>query len=202
MRLLDWIIGREPVATATGVAAVITAGLGVAAAFGAPITETQIAALGALAAALAGWAARPVVTPTRKLRTPPTDPLDTVEGDSRMSGSVPLAALIFFAVIIAILGGIAVSCDALFEDEDEVDDLGHGRVELVRHEYDCDPDWDGCGYQNDYYRGRRGGNDNRGGRNVSPGPFDRSPVEMRDVCISLDCSGRERRDEPAPEEMR
>jgi len=66
VRLIDWIIGREPVATATGVAAVITAGLGVAAAFGADITAEQIAAIGALAAALAGWAARPAVIPVRK----------------------------------------------------------------------------------------------------------------------------------------
>lgn len=63
MKILDFILGREPVATATGIAAVITAGLGLAATFGLDITETQIAAVGALAAALAGWAGRSVVKP-------------------------------------------------------------------------------------------------------------------------------------------
>lgn len=65
MRLIDWIIGREPVATATGIAAVVTAGLGVAAAFGLAITAEQIAAVGAFAAALAGLAGRAAVSPVK-----------------------------------------------------------------------------------------------------------------------------------------
>jgi hypothetical protein len=63
MKILDWVLGKEPVATATGIAAVVTAALGVAATFGLGVTPEQIAAIGALAAALAGWAARPHVTP-------------------------------------------------------------------------------------------------------------------------------------------
>jgi len=104
-------------------------------------------------------------------------------------------------VAVAMLG---VACEDEGEElEEEIDSLG--RIELVSHEYDCDPDWGECGYDdggNRYYNGRRsrGGNDNRGGRNVSPGPFDDSPIRMENVCISLDCSGRERGEEPPPEE--
>lgn len=63
-RIVDWILGREPVLTSTGVAAVVTALAGVLTAFDVvDLTAEQIAALGALAAAVAGFAARPVVTP-------------------------------------------------------------------------------------------------------------------------------------------
>lgn len=156
MKLLDWILGREPVATATGIAAVVTAALGAAAAFGAPITAEQIAALGALAAALAGWAARTVVTPVTspaqrklaRLQAEPDDPLDTVEGDSRIHGGVPLFLIILAVLFFVLVGGLLASCDALFTDPDEEEDLGAPRIELISHEY-CAADHDCGGYEDD-----------------------------------------------------
>lgn len=168
-RVLDFVVGREPVATATGIAAVVTAALGVGAAFGLDLTAEQIAAIGAFIAAMAGWLARRAVTPTRKL----SQPADTLAGGA--VGSIPLALIILVGLAVALMAGLAVCGDALFEDEDERDDLG---IELVSHEYDRgDEDYDNDGEDN-----RRAG--------ISPGPFDRSPVDFRDNCISLDCSGR------------
>lgn len=92
-----------------------------------------------------------------------------------------------------------------------------GPVQLVSHERDgCwDDGYDDCGrgggrYRNEY--GNRGdqrrctGDNCRG--SFSPGPFDRSPLDFRNACISLNCSGRDdnrdrdRRDEPPPGEGR
>lgn len=175
MRLIEWIIGREPVATATGIAAVVTAGLGVAAAFGLDISPEQIAAIGAFAAALAGLAARPAVTPTRKL--------------TGEEGSVPVALILLIAGAVIALSFFFGACDAMFDDEDEVDDFG---LPALVADHDC---WD-CPPPDEYEEGD-GRNDNRRA-GISPGPFDRSPVEFRDVCISLDCSGRpEEGEEPA-----
>jgi hypothetical protein len=166
VRLLDWIIGREPVATATGAAAVVTAGLGVAAAFGLPITETQIAALGAFAAAVAGLLARAAVTPVnepaarRALRhlNVSQPPGDTVAGDSRLEGSVPLAAILFFGLILVIIAGVAFTCDAAFDDEDEPGDVGISRV----YDHDYDDGWGGPGSDGNSggeYEGGRSGDD-------------------------------------------
>jgi hypothetical protein len=212
MKLLDWIIGREPVATATGLAAVVTAGLGVAAVFGLDITAEQIAAIGALAAALAGWAGRRAVTPV-------TSPADRQvqrlfarqkigEDTPADDGSIPLALIILIGLAVLLLLGLGVCTDALFHDEDEPDDLGHAPIVRISHERDCD-DWNGgCGDQyssgGDYGHNRRDDrNRNRGA--FSPGPFDRSPVDFSNSCISLDCSGRDdgrrrRGDEPPPAE--
>lgn len=66
-RLGDFIIGREPVATATGIATVVTAAAGLLTAFDIlDLSAEQIAAIGALAATLAGWLARRAVTPVAK----------------------------------------------------------------------------------------------------------------------------------------
>jgi hypothetical protein len=188
-KLFDWVAGREPVASATGIAAVVTAGLGVAAAFGAPVTETQIAAIGALAAALAGWAARRVVTPVERAAR-------RLEEDRGLrpaeEGSVPLALIILVVLALVLLAGLGFCGDALFEDEDEVNDLGVAVTQLAYHEEDC---WgDECGgddYSQDYSGRDRNRNRGRNRGAFSPGPFDRSPVDFRDNCISLDCSGRD-----------
>lgn len=95
-------------------------------------------------------------------------------------------------IILAIIGLLAVCSD------DDVDEDLLGRVELVSHDY-------GGGY---YYDEDNWGGEDRNrnrGRNrgaFSPGPFDRSPIDMRNACISLDCSGREpdRGEQPPPEE--
>lgn len=174
MRILEWIVGREPVATATGIAAVVTAGLGVAAAFGLDITAEQIAAVGALAAALAGWAARPAVTPTRKL----SHPAGTLDHEA---GSLPLALIILIGLAVVFLAGLAVCTDALFEDEQERDDLGEPRIVLISHERDrCyNGDCDGGSGNEGEYR-----DDNRRA-GISPGPFDRSPVDFRDNRVTI-----------------
>ena len=200
-RLVDWIIGREPVAAATGIAAVVTAGLGVAAAFGADITAEQIAALGALAAAVAGWLARKAVSPVDppEVRQVRRQMVNQNIGDT---GSVPLALIILVALAVVLMAGLAVCSDALFEDEDEPDDLGI-RVELISHERD-----DCYGYEC-----REGGSGNEGEyrddnrrAGISPGPFDRSPVDFRDnrvtICFPFaNCrQAGEEADQPPPEQ--
>jgi threonine synthase len=62
-KVIDFIVGREPVASATGIAGVVTAALGVIAALGGDIDPEVVAAVGAFAAALAGWLARKAVSP-------------------------------------------------------------------------------------------------------------------------------------------
>lgn len=198
MRILDWIIGREPVASATGIAAVITAVLGAAAAFGLDISAEQIAALGALAAAVAGWMARKAVVPvTSPGERQVARSLDRMGGLDE-GGSVPLGLLIFLIVVVLIIAGIAVSCDAMFEDEDETNDLGQARVELAYHDDGYGDDEGGYRSDEDYDNGR---DDNRRG-GISPGPFDRSPVDFRDnrvtICFPFArCDARDEEPEPS-----
>lgn len=190
-RLLNWVVGREPVATATGLAALVTAALGVAASFGADITPEQIAALGALAAALAGYLGRRAVTPVLTTKQP------------QEAGGVPLAALLAVLVVVLILAGIATSCDALFEDEDEVNDLGITVTEQAYHE-ECDPEWGDCyrgEYEQDYSSNDRNRNRERNRGAFSPGPFDRSPVDAfngNTVCLPGSTCYSDR--EPPPDE--
>ena len=47
-------------------------------------------------------------------------------------GSIPLAVLIAIGVIVTFVIGMAVCSDALFEDEDEPNDLGFVPALLVR----------------------------------------------------------------------
>lgn len=186
MRILDWILGREPVAASTGIAAVITAALGVAASFGLPITPAQIAAVGALCAAVAGWTARRVVTPVmtpqervvdRELRRTP------VVTDE--AGGIPLALLILIALAVLLLAGLGFCGDALFEDEDERNDVGIAQI--LNHE-DGDPCWDygdcGGGYdeRNGGGSGDRRGGDGRYGGGRS-GDYDGGPGDdCRNAC--------------------
>lgn len=65
-RLLEFVVGREPVATG----AVITALLALAVAFGADLSGEQTAAISGVAVAVVGWLARSAVTPVRKLGGP------------------------------------------------------------------------------------------------------------------------------------
>lgn len=113
----------------------------------------------------------------------------------------PLAVIIG---VIFLAGVLVAGCVALVNDDDTL-----GRVQLVSHEYrdggDCE--WEGdCGGQDyDQWNNEdRNRNRNRNRGAFSPGPFDRSPVDFSNSCISLDCSGRDegrrRRDEPPPDE--
>lgn len=101
-------------------------------------------------------------------------------------------AVLFLAVAVVLLAfvGLLAVCTP------GEDDHSLGRIQLVSHE-DCD-DWNGdCG---DYSSGGDYGHNRRDDRNrnrgaFSPGPFDRSPVDFSNSCISLDCSGREKKDD-------
>ena len=141
-RLLNFVVGREPVATATGVAAVVTALAGVLTAFDVlELSAEQIAAVGALAAALAGWLGRSAVSP---VRPSPAHP---------QRGSVPLALIILVLLGVVLLAGLATCGDALFEDEDERNDLG---LPALVVDHDC---WEygDCGGGRDRYGDGRGG---------------------------------------------
>lgn len=133
LKILDWVLGREPVAAATGIAAVVTALAGLLTAFDVvALSAEQIAAVGALTAAVAGWAARGAVTPVAG----PTERQDR--------GSIPLALIILVALAVVLLAGLAVCTDAAFEDEDEVNDLGMPALVVDHDRYRC-MDHDGCG---------------------------------------------------------
>ncbi len=106
--------------------------------------------------------------------------LRTQKGEPR--GSVPLALIIGVVIVLVLLGGLGMCGDALFEDEDERNDLGMPAL-VLDHEYD-----DG-GYYDDggQYGGERGDdwnnedyNRNRGRDRgaFSPGPFRDSPVSI------------------------
>jgi hypothetical protein len=76
-----------------------------------------------------------------------------------------------------------------------------GRPRLVSHYDDGgDCDWEGdCGgqdYDQNYgSRDDRNRNRNRNRGAFSPGPFDRSPIDFSGSCISLNCSGRDDRND-------
>lgn len=123
-------------------------------------------------------------------------------------GGVPLALIIGIVIVVVLLGGLGMCGDALFEDEDERNDLGLVRVELVSHEYD-----DGGGYEGDYEGGQnyedQWSNEDRNrnrGRNrgaFSPGPFDDSPVDAfngNTICLPGSTCYGDRGDEPPPDE--
>lgn len=102
-----------------------------------------------------------------------------------------MKALVFVIGIIFAAGMLVAGCIALVNDEDSIGPAPPFR--FVSHERDC---WDGdCGQNYDQWRNEdRNRNRDRNRGAFSPGPFDRSPVEMHDVCVSLDCSGRDRDD--------
>lgn len=82
--------------------------------------------------------------------------------------------------VLALIGLLAVCTPG-------EDDHSLGRIQLVNH------DRYRYGDGSDYGHNRRDDrNRNRGA--FSPGPFDRSPVDFSNSCISLDCSGREKND--------
>jgi hypothetical protein len=160
MKLLDWILGREPVVTATGIAAVVTATLGALTAFDVlDITVEQIAAVGALAAALAGWAGRSAVTP---VSTPQQRKADRIMSKLDPGpappehGGIPLALLILGGALVVMAIAFVLCTDALFDDESERKDLGMPALVL-----DHDGCWEGeCG---GYYEDNGGYGDDRGG---------------------------------------
>lgn len=103
-----------------------------------------------------------------------------------------MKAVATVALVLVLLGALVAGCIAAVNDEDSL-----GRLILVSHD-EC---WDEeCGGQDyDQWNNEdRNRNRNRNRGAFSPGPFDRSPVDFHDNCISLDCGGRERREEEPP----
>ena len=127
-------------------------------------------------------------------------------------GGVPLALIIAVVLVLVLLGGFGLCGDALFEDEDERNDLGLVRVELVSHEYDDGGYYEdgdegyggGQNYEDQWSNEDRNRNRNRNRGAFSPGPFRDSPVT---ICLPYSCnSGGEQSgdnrggDEPPPDE--
>jgi len=121
----------------------------------------------------------------------------------------PIAGLII--VVLAIIGFFAVCTGG---DDDNPRTMAPTSIQLVSHYEDGgygDCEYEDCYQGGDGYDQDNGSdwsnrdNDNRQRRSFSPGPFDRSPIDMRNACISLDCSGRDknkdREDEPRREPM-
>lgn len=67
-KLTDWILNREPVRAATGVAGLLIAALGVVHEFDVleTLTVSQVTAIGTFLSVVAGWLARKKVSPVGK----------------------------------------------------------------------------------------------------------------------------------------
>lgn len=90
----------------------------------------------------------------------------------------------FFAIIGFLVVALVVGTCAACNDDDHANSLGPA----VTSHHDRDGDSGGeYGNGNDQRKCYRGENC-RG--SFSPGPFDRSPVDIHDNCISLDCGNR------------
>lgn len=116
-------------------------------------------------------------------------------------GGIPLALIIGVVIVLVLLGGLGVCGDALFEDSDEENDIGLGRVELVSHEYD-----EGGGdqnYEDQWSNEDRNRNRDRNRGAFSPGPFDDSPVDaFNNACMpgaTCHYDGDRRNDEGEPQ---
>jgi hypothetical protein len=99
-------------------------------------------------------------------------------------GGVVADIFIAIGVIVVFAAVAGVACGACASGASPA--RGATATLVQAHHDQCDPGYEDC-------RDDDGHNQHRG--NFSPGPFDRSPVDARDmihdntVCISLDCSG-------------
>lgn len=97
------------------------------------------------------------------------------DGDNGQRGGLGLSVAIGVGVIILLIVGAFATCDALWNDEDERDDLGGlGRIELVSHHRSGDEGSDNKNGSDDCSGARDGCQDND--LSVYPS-FDKSPVE-------------------------
>jgi hypothetical protein len=106
-RLTDFILGREPVVTATGLAGIITAAFGLLHAFDVlHLTPEQVAAIGTLLAVVAGWWARQAVSPVTSATERKVGRLkQDLAGED---GGVWAAICITFAIVFLLLFGFCV----------------------------------------------------------------------------------------------
>lgn len=107
-KLLDFVVGREPVATG----AVVSAVLALVVAFGVDLSAEQTAAIAGAVTVVVAWFARKAVTPVAG----PTEHQDRGE-----AGWAPILSIIVVAVAIILF---FVACDVLWDDDDDPDDLG------------------------------------------------------------------------------
>lgn len=116
-RVFDWIIGRQPVQTATGLAALITAGFGLAKAFGVldSITPEQVAAIAAFVTVTAGWLGHRAVSPV----TGQTErQINRLKKElAAEDGGIFAAICIGFAVVFLILFAFCVTVGNSDDDE-------------------------------------------------------------------------------------
>lgn len=108
------------------------------------------------------------------------------------SGQI-IAVLAWIGFFIALI--FLVSCWAVAHHGDHSLSNHHITIQQIAYHDYCDSD-DSCynednGHSYDNYDRNRNRNRNRGA--FSPGPFDRSPVDIHDnnVCISPDCSSHQ-----------
>lgn len=101
----------------------------------------------------------------------------------RQRGSIPLALLILIGLAVILVAGLAVCGDALFEDEDEVNDLGAPAWMMDRNEEPCQGQ-DSCQGRGDCYQAKEPCEDNDLSPSFQDSPVDRSfnPV----ICILPD----------------
>ena len=60
-------------------------------------------------------------------------------------GGIPLAVLILAGLVLVLIFGLGLCGDALFDDEDETDDLGYRSELVTEHRGDRDDSSDGSG---------------------------------------------------------
>lgn len=131
------------------------------------------------------------------------DKLDVlIEQGKKETGAITFGPIVGAIVIVLAIIGLFAICNESENDADEFDGLS--QVELVSHEYDerprCYEDGYCDGDEYDQWNSDQRNHNRRNRGAFSPGPFDDSPIRFENVCISVDCSGRERRDDPPPEE--
>lgn len=164
------LFSKEPAV----IVGLVQAALVLAVSFGFDLTGEQVGAITAFAAAILALVVRSSVVSPATVADAAELPQEVtglagrlIKGLKANRGSIPMALIILIGLAVVLMAGLAVCSDALFEDEDETDDLGLPAL-VVDHEcYDCD-DWGGGsdGNSGGRYEGGRSGDMEQGdGRN-------------------------------------
>ena len=93
-------------------------------------------------------------------------------------GGVVADILIAIGAIVVFAAIIGAGCGACASGASPLKGQSAPAVHRDR-DRDCDPQQENCDGDDDHYR------------NVSPGPFEKSPVDVHDndICVSLNCAG-------------